>query len=186
MLLEECYKERRETMIIKQNKWQTILYAMITLIAAVMLFWFAFCDVRNRPHDYNFWIDNAVFYWILRGVSLVCGIFAAAGDVYLFKQMFSKAPLVEICDEYFYDNSSAISLGRIAWEDMESAWIFGGFLNIKLKNPESYFSKKNWIQMRLIKANLKRGYGDVCISPQRFKKNGEKFIDEFKKRKPLY
>ena len=99
--------------------------------------------------------------------------------------MLSKGPLIEICDEYFYDNSSAISLGKIDWSEMERVYIKGGFLNIKLKNPEPYLRKKNWLQMLMIKGNYRLGYGDVCISPERFKKEAESFIDEFSKRRVI-
>lgn len=173
------------SMTIKQNKGQTILYAIITLIAVIGLFCFAIFDMRKLPHDYSFILDNVIIYWGFRVLCFVGGFFAAAGDIYLFKQIFSKDPLIVICDEYFYDNSSAISLGKIAWSEMERVYIKGGFLNIKLKNPEPYLSKKNWLQMLMIKANYKLGYGDVCISPERFKKKATNFIDEFSKRRVI-
>jgi hypothetical protein len=106
-------------MTIKQNKGQTILYAIITLIAVIGLFCFAIFDMRKLPHDYSFILDNVIIYWGFRVLCFVGGFFAAAGDIYLFKQIFSKDPLIVICDEYFYDNSSAISLGKIAWSEME-------------------------------------------------------------------
>lgn len=172
-------------MIIKQNKKQTILYAIITLMAAIGLFCFVIFDMRKFPHDYSFILDNVVVYWAFKLLCLACCFFAIAGDIYLFKQIFSKNPLVEICDEYFYDNSSAISLGKIDWSEMERVYIKGGFLNIKLKNPEPYFKNKNWLQMLMVKGNYRLGYGDVCISPERFKKEASNFIDEFSKRRAI-
>ena len=172
-------------MTIKQNKGQTILFAVITLIAAIGLFCFAIFDIRRLPHDYSFILDNAVAYWVFKSLCFVGFFFATAGDIYLFKQLFSKEPLILICDEYFYDNSSAISLGKIAWSEMERVYVKGGFLNIKLKNPEPYLRKKNWLQMLMIKGNYKLGYGDVCISPERFKKEAASFIEEFSKRRAI-
>ena len=172
-------------MTIKQNKGQTILFAVITLIAVVGLFCFAIFDIRKLHHDNSFILDNAVAYWVFKSLCFVACFFATAGDIYLFRQLFSKEPLIEICDEYFYDNSSAISLGKIDWSEMERVYIKGGFLNIKLKNPEPYLRKKNWLQMLMIKGNYKLGYGDVCISPERFKKEAESFIDEFSKRRAI-
>ena len=58
-------------------------------------------------------------------------------------------------------------------------------MNIKLKNPGVYFHDKNWIQMLLIKANIKLGYGDGCISTQRFQKDAKAFFEEFNKRKTI-
>ena len=172
-------------MTIKQNKWQTILYALIALLAVIGTFYFVIFDVRKLPHDHNFILDNAIIYWGFRGLCLVAFFFALVGDIYLFKQVFSKEPLIVICDEYFYDNSSAISLGKIAWSEMESVYVKGGLFNIKLKNPEPYLEKKNWLQRRMIKGNYKLGYGDVCISPERFKKKYANFIDEFSKRREI-
>ena len=172
-------------MTIKQNKGQTILFAVITLIAVIGFFCFAIFDIRKLNHDYSFILDNAVAYWVFKSLCFIGCFFATAGDIYLFKQLFSKEPLIEICDEYFYDNSSAISLGKIDWSEMERVYIKGGFLNIKLKNPEPYLRKKNWLQMLMIKGNYKLGYGDVCISPERFKKEAESFIDEFSKRRAI-
>ena len=172
-------------MTIKQKKSQTILYAIITLVVAIGLFCLAIFDMRKLPHDYSIILDNVVVYWAFKLLCVACFFFATAGDIYLFKQIFSKAPLIEICDEYFYDNSSAISLGKIAWSEMERVYLKGGFLNIKLKNPEPYLKKKNWLQMLMIKGNYKLGYGNVCISPERFKKEAANFIEEFSKRRAI-
>ena len=170
-------------MKIKQNKVQTFLYAILLTFAIAMFLLFVLTDMRNMPHEESVLLDNAVIYWIFKALCLVGVVFCVLGEVYFWSQLFSKEPLVEICDEYFYDNSSAISLGKIAWSDMERAYIKSGFLNIELKNPEVYFAKKNFIQMRMIKGNLKLGYGHICISTQRFKKQGEEFLSEFSKRK---
>ena len=172
-------------MTIKQNKIQTILYAIIIFIANIGFFCFVIIDVRKFPHDYVFVLDNVVVYWACKLLCIVCCFFATVGDVYLFKQIFSKEPLIVICDEYFYDNSSAISLGKIAWSEMEKVYVKGGFLNIKLKNPEPYLMKKNWLKLLMIKANYKLGYGEVCISSERFKKEAERFIEEFSKRRAI-
>jgi hypothetical protein len=37
----------------------------------------------------------------------------------------------------------------------------------------------------MIKGNYKLGYGDVCISPERFKKEASNFIEEFNKRRAI-
>ena len=68
---------------------------------------------------------------------------------------------------------------------MERVYVKAGFMNIKLKNPEPYLRKKNWLQMLMIKGNYKLGYGDVCISPERFKKEAANFLEEFSKRRAI-
>ena len=172
-------------MQIKQNKGQTLLYCLISSAAALGLFCFVLFDMRQLPHDESVLLDNAVLFWGFRVLCLVCSVLCTICAVYCCKQLFSKTPLIEICDEYFYDRSSAISLGKIAWEDMEKAYVLGGFLNIQLKNPDTYISKMNCYQRMMIHANAKLGYGDVCISTQRFQKSKVEFFEEFSKRMPL-
>ena len=58
-------------MTIKQNKSQTILYAIITLLAAVGLFCFVIFDMRKLPHDYSFVLDNTVVYWLFKALCLI-------------------------------------------------------------------------------------------------------------------
>ena len=81
-------------MTIKQKKSQTILYATITLLAAVGLFCFVIFDMRKLPHDYSVILDITVVYGLFKILCLVGGFFSAAGGVYLFKQIFSKEPLM--------------------------------------------------------------------------------------------
>ena len=169
-------------MIIKQKKGHTVgLLVIVLLFFAVFLLAFLI-KMENDPDEYSFWIDNALGYYGLKVACLLFAILLAVVGVWLVKQLFSKEPLIEICDAYFYDHSSAISLGKISWSDMERAYMKGGFLNIELKNPEKYLSKKNWLQKLMIKANLKLGYGEVCISIERFKKEAQEFYIEFAKR----
>ena len=172
-------------MIIQQNKKQTFLYALITLFGTGIFLLFVLFDLRNLPHKESALLDNAVMFWAFRVLCAVFFLITASSTVYFIKQLFVKEPLIEICDDYLFDNSSAISLGKINWDDIERAYIKGGFLNIKLKNPGVYFHDKNWIQMLLIKANIKLGYGDVCISTQRFQKDTKAFFEEFNKRKTI-
>lgn len=169
-------------MIIKQNKGQTVLYTIITFFAFATFAFAAIFDLRRIPHENSAWIDNPVRYWIFRSLFFVCAVITAAALVWFIKQMFSKEPLIEICDDYFYDNSSAVSLGKIAWSDMKKAYLKSGFLNIELENPDDYFKRMNWLQKLMIKSNLKLGYSNVCISTQRFYKQSKEFMDEFSKR----
>lgn len=173
-------------MISKQKKGQTILYAIFTCIISSIFLCCALVKWNNTGDEYIFIIDNAVGYWIAKSVCFICAIVCGVAAVWFIKQAFSDEPLAKVCDEYFLDNSSAVSFGKIAWTDMNKAYLKGGFLNIDLKNPDYYLQKKNWLQKKMIKGNLKLGFGHVCISPQRFKKDAEKFFDEFAKRMPVY
>lgn len=172
-------------MKIKQNKAQTLIYGIFLIVIIAMFIGFVIFDLRKLPHDDNIILDNIVIYWIMKIICIVCAFVCILAEVYFVAQLLSKKHLIEICDEYFYDNSSAISLGKISWSDMGRVYIKGGFLNIELKNPDEYFGKKNFIQMKMIKGNLRLGYGHACISTQRFKKQEKEFYIEFSKRKMI-
>ena len=172
-------------MIIKQNKSQTFCSAVFILLITGLFLFFVVVDFREIPHKPSLLLDSAVFFWAFRGLCAVFFLITALCTLYFIRQLFVKEPLIEICDDYLFDNSSAVSLGKINWDDIERAYIKGGFLNIKLKNPGVYFHDKNWIQMLLIKANIKLGYGDGCISTQRFQKDAKAFFEEFNKRKTI-
>ena len=172
-------------MIIQQNKRQTLIYAIVITLAAVGLLFPVFYDMRELPHEPSFILDNVVPFWIFRALCVVLSVFCALGAAYLYKQLSSKEPLIEICDEYFCDNSSAISLGKIAWSDMKRAYFKGVWLNIELFDSAPYLERKNWISKILIKSNKLLGYADVCISTQRFNKQNDTFFVEFNKRKMI-
>ena len=172
-------------MIIKPNKKQTLKNAVITLFATALFFVFLIVDFRAMPHKPFLLLDSAVFFWGFRAFCAVSMVITLACTVYGAKELFSQKPLIELCDDYLLDNSSAISLGKIRWDDMERVYIKNNFLNIKLKNPGVYFHDKNWIQMLLIKANIKLGYGDVCISAHTLQKDAKQFFEEFNKRKTI-
>lgn len=172
-------------MIIKQKKGQTFLYLICVLAFTALFLSFWVFDFREFSHKESFFLDHAVGFWLFRVLCLVCLFFTVLGGVYLFKQLFSKEPLITVGDDYFCDNSSAIAFGKIAWSEIESVCLKGGFLSIKLKNPKPYMQKMNRLQRLMIKGNHKLGYGDVCIASQRFKKEWNKFLEEFNKRKPI-
>ena len=169
-------------MIIEQNKKQTFRNAVITLFATVLFGVFLIIDFRALPHKPSPLLDSAVLFWCFRVFCAMSMVVTLACTVYAIKELFSKEPLIEICDDYLFDNSSALSLGKIRWDDMERIYIKNNFLNIKLKNPGVYFHDKNGLQMLLIKANLKLGYGDVCISAQTLQKDAKAFFEEVNKR----
>ena len=172
-------------MVIKQNKGHTVMMVLANLAFTLFFLVLAFKDLRSMPHEESIFIDNVFLYCIVKLLTFVAVAFLGVSTVYSVKQLFSKEPLVEICDEYFYDNSSAISLGKISWEDMERAYVKSGVLNIDLKNPEAYIAKMNWLQRLFIKGNVKMRYGNVCINTERMKKHKKDFFEEFKKRMPL-
>lgn len=172
-------------MIIKQKKVQTLLFAIANLAVIALFLSFWIVDFRDMPHKQSLVLDNAVAFWIFRVLALLSIFVCVVAEMYFIKQLFSKEPLITVCDDYFCDKSSGIALGKIAWEEMESVCLKDGFLSIKLKNSKPYIQKMNLIQRLVIKGNQKLGYGDICIASTRFKKDWDRLLEEFNKRKPI-
>ncbi len=169
-------------MTIKQNKTQTVIFAVLCLGMVLACVYGAVADLHDSASLYRVLLRFHITYTQFKIISVVGIIFFGFTQVYLIKEIFSKKLIIEICDEYFYDNSSASSFGKIAWSDMERAYMSGPFLNIKLKNPDAYLEKKKGLAKKMLQANSGMGFGDVCISTIRFKKNAQQFLIEFNKR----
>ncbi|MBQ2759876.1 MAG: hypothetical protein IJE93_08930 [Clostridia bacterium] len=176
-------------MIIRQNKKQSFLYTLCSLVGAVSVFWVVVSVISSPEDKPDFMPDNEFLYAIYMLGLIMTGVACVFAAVFFFRKLVSKKPIIEICDEYFYDNSSSASLGKIYWDDIEKAYIKNELmsitLNIKLKNPEEYFKNKSRSQMMLINRNRKKGYGDVFINYMLLKNDWEKLVEEFGKRQVI-
>ncbi len=164
-------------MIIKANKKGSKGLAVFAFCMALFFFLIAVLGIFAT---FSGEAENPLLDILLSFFCAFCASFILWAAIYLFREGKSDKPLIEITDTYFCDNSSAIALGRIAWSDMERVYLKGLFLNIKLRDPDVYLSRKNAISRLFIKINRRLGYGDVCISPhQRFPQQADAFFDAF-------
>ncbi|UUF13223.1 MULTISPECIES: STM3941 family protein [Flavobacterium] len=116
-------------------------------------------------------VRNAVVNnFIIKNVASILGLFMGLFGIYFStKKLFDKKPVVVIDAIGIIDNSSAVSLGRILWEDIDAikeiTVVNQKFIKIYLKNPEDYISKEtNVIKRNMIKMNLKQSGSPVSIS----------------------
>lgn len=167
-------------MIIKQNKKSTLgtVILLAVVIAIFVLGIVMFNSPRIDDEDKGFAVLFTVF-------AVPCVILILATLIWFIKELFSDKILIEIDDEALTDNSSAISLGRIPWADMEYAYLKGTYLVIRLKHPAKYVERKGAIVRFLIRMSVRMGYDAVCISPVRFRHQGKEFFEKFKERIPI-
>ena len=171
-------------MIIYTNKKEALKMFLATLFCCIIFAFFAFFDMRELSGGSSAF-DNVYFYWICRifcCAMLTILVFAAA---FSLKTLVSKKPLIEITPDALIDSSSAISLGKILWSDMEFVFIKGAFFSIILKDPEKYLEKASPLKKLLIKWNMKMGYGQVCINPVLFSKDFLEFVKCFNRYMPI-
>ena len=168
-------------MRIKQNKAQTFLYSIIVFLAFLLLVSFCVFDYRELSHKPSILLDNAVFFWAFRLLCALSSVILLFSYIYFIKQLFSKSYLIEITQDALIDHSSAISVGEIRWNDIKRVYIKNTFLVIELKDPTIYLDRLGVVARLLAKGNKKMGYDYICISTQRFKKQGFEFLSALNK-----
>ncbi len=157
-------------MIIKRSRGKTFLYIIGSVIIT------ALCVVMSMI---NFSDAPTFLVIIIKVVGIVGALFFVYGTVYFISAFIKNESLIEVTDEYLYDNSSAIAVKKILYEDIEEIGIKGGFICIKVKNPEEYLERLGPIAKFLTKTNIRLGYETITINPGVFKTNVDikKFLD---------
>lgn len=149
----------------KQNMVKDIISinALKNKIGVVMLAsaFMAVCGIVSF-----FWLD----YRPLKAILFLCTLFFVCCFVFLWKIKAKKSPILAANEQGMTDNSSALSVGFIAWEDIEEvkkAEFFGNYwIGINLK-PHAYKKYKiNSINKGLYKINKHLCGAEVCISLQ--------------------
>ncbi|RXP48127.1 hypothetical protein EC396_12855 [Lutibacter sp. HS1-25] len=96
---------------------------------------------------------------MIRIIGIVATLFFGIAGIYGIKKLFDKKIGLIIDSKGITDNSSALSIGLIEWEDINRINLTRvnsiDFLMIIVKNPEKYIGKAtNRIQARLMKTNM--------------------------------
>jgi hypothetical protein len=99
----------------------------------------------------------------IKGVGLFNLIFFSLAWIYIPIKLFDKKPGLVIDENGIYDNSSAVSVGLILWNDIDSIKLVyaiekrksSRFLLINVHNPEEYFDRSNRFKKMLLNLNTK-------------------------------
>ncbi|WP_346882094.1 STM3941 family protein [uncultured Algibacter sp.] len=137
------------------NKLKIILLSIVSL--AFVIFG-AFMSIKPEIFASARYPKNVIFI-----VGIVAVIFFGITTFFIFKKTISKEPRLIINDMGIIDNSNAINLGLITWEDITGVKLIkvnsNKFVIIEIHNPEKYIERcKNAILKKAIKAN-QRVYG---------------------------
>ena len=159
---------------IKVNKKNATHALLSMIVLSLLLIFFIFMEYII-PHG----SEQRVALLIVR---IFCIIFLPVmiyALVFFAKMLISNKPLIEICDEYFYDNANVLSLGKISWSDMSYAAIEGQYFTIYVKDRNAYLKKANPLKRLLIKMNIKQGFGEIVITPALFDASPMEFFRAF-------
>lgn len=132
--------------IVKQNILGGILYALGSLIFTILGFLF----LNVSP------------------LGIFPCLFFVLGFVYFTLRLIKRKPILIVDDKGITDNSSAISVGFIPWEDVEDIvmdeCLGNEFIEIKLVDEEKYIKRLSDLSKKAVIANKKMGHEAVCIT----------------------
>jgi len=114
--------------------------------------------------------------WSLKIALLVTLVFyTSISLVSYLKVVFDKTAILKLTDTAMIDNSSIFSCGEIVWEDIAGVTMKKGihmhYLIVKLKNPEKYLPKGNFLKKYFIQNRIKKLGTPVILSETHLKCN---------------
>lgn len=159
IILFENQGVKKEEFIISQNRKGNILYFIISFIFTIFGLYGIFIHIKGV---------NLILQIIIKIIYLIDICFFGYGCIFFIKKNKKKQEILIINDKGITDNSTAISLGFIPWEDIENVYIDGvlgnQFIELKIKNEEKYLKNINFMKKILINLNKKMGHQIVCIT----------------------
>ena len=148
---------------IKCNVKKSIEIIVIGIFLISICGFLAFVDFRSLVDRSIF--NNDVIYYFIKGLMIFGLVFFGFGLLILIRNViFFTNRLIEIKEDYMIDRSSYISIGKIYYKDIDSIYIKGMFLCIKLKNEQEVLKKVNLLKRLFIIANKKMKYEYITIS----------------------
>ena len=148
---------------IKCNVKKSIEIIVIGIFLISICGFLAFVDFRSLVDRSIF--NNDVIYYFIKGLMIFGLVFFGFGLLILIRNViFFTNRLIEIKEDYMIDRSSYISIGKIYYKDIDSIYIKGMFLCIKLKNEQEVLKKVTLLKRLFIIANKKMKYEYITIS----------------------
>jgi hypothetical protein len=158
------------------------------LLISIGLFTTGLWILINRPQIDNFVFNDA---WVKYGGASCCVLFFGWGITYFIKKLFEKTPGMIIDEKGITDNSSAVTVGFIPWEDViqiaKIEVMKQRMLLILVKNPEQYIQRQEGILKRkLMEANLKDRGTPITISAGGLQANIDEVLTMLEKQLLLF
>ncbi len=147
---------KKNEFIIYKDKNISTKYFIFGLVVAIVSMIVVFVPIKD---------ENMLTLIFIKSFCLFFSLFMAFGSLFI---LISKKEYLKINDEGITDNSSAISLGFIPWEDIIDVYddneVGVGFLELVIDDEEKYLSRTNFLKREIIKMNKKMGHQCVCIN----------------------
>ena len=158
--------------IVTQNPLMNFIYTMISFLFTVLLFVF---------YKYS---DGVMVYY--KYIYFLGFLFFGFGTLFFIVRTIKNKDLI-VVDEYgITDNTSAISLGFISWEDIVDIHVSNVvvkkhnemFISVALSDEEKYLERISPIKRAVIRANMNMGFPAVNITLKSCGISNEEFCEK--------
>ncbi|OJJ21089.1 hypothetical protein BKI52_10990 [marine bacterium AO1-C] len=140
---------------IELNKGNLLTLSVLAIVMALVAIFFIILTLQER--------DKTIYFIINLGLGSIGVLFFGGGALFLLQKYQDKEPGLIINEKGIFDNSSFISLGFIAWADMDTITeltVKGQhFIRVKMKNPKKYTQKTKAPLKRMFLVLNSRFYG---------------------------
>lgn len=150
--------EKDDKIILTQSPLGNFIYILLCLIFTIILLVIFIFD-KNLPLYEMF-------------IFMSCLLLSGFGTIFLIFRTIVNKNLIVVDKKGITDNSSAIALGFISWDDIVDIQLktltfeesTQKFISITLADEEKYINKVSALKKPMLIANVKLGYGIANIS----------------------
>ncbi len=140
--------------VIPLSRWRILLPLLPALLFVTVGVWLFLKEdfaVGSRFYSYP---------WLAKTIGAITSLWFGAMGALVFWKLFDRRPGITIDSRGITDWSSVVSIGLIAWEDIESISVQEGkspnFLYLNLRNPEKYVGRaRNRFHAYLLRSNIR-------------------------------
>lgn len=154
--------------VVKQKMSGNILYSFGALVFSLSCLLLVFIDFRSAGGFVGALTRSFLNYIILKVVLAFGFLFFMYIFLYLLKRAKQGKDILIVDEKGITDNSSALSIGFIPWQDIDGIYIdsiYGNaFIEIVLHNEEQYINRLTKLKRKAVCANKKMGHQIVCIT----------------------
>lgn len=159
--------------VIQLSKWKNVLllFGAVAFVTGSIWLW-SIADVPGRYPPI-----------VVQATSIAGTLFFGRCAIYGVWKLFDARPGLVIDAIGILDNSSAVAVGKIPWEDVRSVgqYEISGqrFVIIFVKEPEKYVNRGNYVCRMLKAANAKLAGSPITISSSATELSFEQLLQVF-------
>lgn len=161
--------EEDNRFIVKQKKQGNVGYIFLATLMTLLCLLLVFVDYSGGGSGImGFVVSHAITLYILKGIMAFGALFFGYATYFLFRRALGGKDILIVDENGVTDNSSAVALGFIPWQDIKDihlrSTLGNYFIELELFDEEKYLKRLKGIKKLAVKINLNTGHELVCIT----------------------